>query len=241
MSKRNATGSRLSRKRRKGGASYKEIDLDSLGDRAPQAEVIRVWKTSRSETTGRVSGTRKNHKLFYEGPSKPSRKEQPSAMEDISAPADPELSGQLPAEPTAKRKKSRTTKNKENDSVSFVSILSSKLILTHQQTKMEDWRARHRSIVLDELLRGDGLGDSATPGTCISCGKLPGEYRCSDCFGDIMRCLECTVSSHRHLPLHRLQVCSELPCPGYAAESFTLGLGGWLLQMGNPREPGFNH
>ena len=70
---------------------------------------------------------------------------------------------------------------------------------------------RHRSIVLDELLRRDGLGDLTTPGMCISCGNLPGEYRCSDCFGDIMWCLECTISSHCHLPLHRVQVCSELP------------------------------
>ena len=54
---------------------------------------------------------------------------------------------------------------------------------------------RHRSIVLDELLRRDGLGDLTTPGMCISCGNLPGEYRCSDCFGDIMWCLECTISS----------------------------------------------
>ena len=137
MSKRNATGSRLSRKRRKGGASYGEVDLDSLGDRAPKVEDIRIWKISRSETTGRLSGTRKNHKHLYQGPSEPLREEQPSTMEGISAPAGPEPSEQLPAKPTVKRKKARTTRNKENDSVSFVQILSPELILTHRRRR---WR-----------------------------------------------------------------------------------------------------
>lgn len=84
-------------------------------------------------------------------------------------------------------------------------IPSVKLIITRLQTRMGDWLA-YRSIMLDELLRADGLGDSTTPGVCADCMKLVGEYRCGDCFGDNMYCTGCIVSSHRHLPLHRLQV-----------------------------------
>lgn len=70
---------------------------------------------------------------------------------------------------------------------------------------MADWIA-YRLIKLDELLRRDGLGDSTTPGLCVGCTKLVGEYRCSDCFGGDMYCSGCIVSSHCKLPLHRLQV-----------------------------------
>jgi len=59
---------------------------------------------------------------------------------------------------------------------------------------------------LDELLRLDGLGDSVEPGTCVNCTKLVGKYRCKDCFGSGLWCSGCIISSHRHLPLHRVQV-----------------------------------
>ena len=70
---------------------------------------------------------------------------------------------------------------------------------------MTDW-LQFLSILLDELLRADGLGDSADPETCVECMRLVGEYRCSDCFGGGLRCSECILSSHHHLPLHRVQV-----------------------------------
>ena len=69
---------------------------------------------------------------------------------------------------------------------------------------MTDWLA-FCSIILDEMLRREGLGDSSSPGLCVDCGKLEGVYRCSDCFGDELFCLACTLSSHRRLPLHRIQ------------------------------------
>ena len=77
-----------------------------------------------------------------------------------------------------------------------------------RQTRMADWLA-YRSVMLDEMLRLDGLGDSAALGVCFSCLASEGEYRCSDCFGGNMHCSECILSSHRHLPLHRVQVCHE--------------------------------
>ena len=78
-----------------------------------------------------------------------------------------------------------------------------------QQTRMADWLP-YRSTMLDEFLRADGLGDATTPGTCINCAKLVGDYRCKDCFGDAMYCSGCIVASHRHLPLHRIQVRPKL-------------------------------
>ena len=70
---------------------------------------------------------------------------------------------------------------------------------------MADW-LRFLWIILDELLRTDGLGDSAEPGTCVKCAKLAGKYQCNDCLGSGLWCSGCIVSSHRHLPLHRIQV-----------------------------------
>ena len=102
---------------------------------------------------------------------------------------------------------------------------------------MADWLAAYRLIMLDELLRRDGLGDSATPGLCVSCMKIAGEYRCNDCFGGYAHCLDCIVSSHRYLPLHRLQVCpDELLMSNRATDILILGLGGRLFQARNSRE-----
>jgi hypothetical protein len=95
---------------------------------------------------------------------------------------------------------------------------------------MAAWLVAFRFTVLDELLRKDGLGGSMTPGTCVNCTELPGKYRCSDCFGSYMYCSKCIVSSHRNLPLHRLQVRpSELSVSGQHHRYIILGLGGRLF------------
>lgn len=74
---------------------------------------------------------------------------------------------------------------------------------------MANWLLSDRPVTLDEFLRQDGLGDSTTPEMCFLCKKQAGEYRCTDCFGGYMQCSGCAVSSHRLLPLHRLEVCLE--------------------------------
>ena len=103
---------------------------------------------------------------------------------------------------------------------------------------MADWLTLYRLIVLDELLRKEGLGDSTTPGTCVGCEKGVGEYRCNDCFGGYMYCLECIVSSHSQLPLHRLQVRpGRLSVPDHVTDILILGLGRWIFQARNSREP----
>ena len=128
MSKRNATGSRPSRKRRKGGVSFGETTLDPPDDNPPSIETIRVWTLGRSEATGRLSGTRKNHEHLHEGPSETFREEESSAndWEDVFDPASQEPIEQPPAKPAAKRKRVRI--RKENDSVGLIST-SPKVIL----------------------------------------------------------------------------------------------------------------
>ena len=85
--------------------------------------------------------------------------------------------------------------------------LPTKPIITRRQTKMADWLI-YCPIVLDELLRKDGLGDLSTPGNCANCMELVGEYRCNDCPGGDLYCSGCIVDFHRQrqLPLHRLEV-----------------------------------
>ena len=203
------------------------MNLDPPDDHPPEVETIRVWKVTKSETTGRVSGTRKTHLHFHEGPSEPSREEEVFIFEDVTTPAGQE-SSKRPPKAAAKRKRVRVVK--ENDSVSPANI-SPKAVLTHQQTKMADWLL-YSSTVADELVRKEGLGDSTTPGACVTCKEQVGRYRCRDCFGGYMRCSRCIVSAHSELPLHRLQVSSELAIqsPGGATDIFIPGLDEGLLQ-----------
>jgi hypothetical protein len=107
----------------------------------------------------------------------------------------------------------------------------------HPQTRMSDWLAQ-RSVMLDELLRMDGLGSLATPGKCAGCMERVGEYRCEECLGGNLFCSACIVSSHRQLPLHRIQVripvSHELHCVNCA---LTTGLGERLFRGRDAREP----
>ena len=85
---------------------------------------------------------------------------------------------------------------------------------------MEEWIS-YRVVVLDEVLRLDGLGDalngvddasnslgdaSSGPGVCPDCSNCPAQFRCNDCSGGILHCSMCIVLQHQNLPLHRLQV-----------------------------------
>lgn len=206
MSKRYIVGSSRSRKKRK-GSSYASVDLDLPDEHHDKVEMIRVWDVTASKSTGRLSGTRKTHRHVNKGVSKPSRKETTPVVEDVGGPADYEPSEHPPAKPVPKRRRKKATK--ENDSVSNEQIPSSEPIVICWQTKMTDWLS-YVSIMLDELLRRDGLGDSTVPELCVKCMTQAGEYRCGDCFGSGMCCSGCMVSTHRRLPLHRLQVRHDL-------------------------------
>ena len=118
MSKHNAGRSRRPRKRRRAGASYGEVNLDSSDEHPEDVEEIRVWKITTSETTGRVSATRKNHRHPLEYVSEPRHDEPPPSVEETSTPALPEPSEVPPAKVVPKRRRVRLVK--ENDSVSFL-------------------------------------------------------------------------------------------------------------------------
>lgn len=195
--------------------SFAEVNLDSSDEHPDQVEDIRVWSISTSGKTGRVSATRKNHRHVREHQLEP-RNEEPPTVEEVGTPADPEPTESTPAKVAAKHKRVRIRIVKENDSVSLYQwtngLIDLKLIITRYQTRMTDWLA-YCWFILDELLRREGLEDSPTPGLCVNCEKSVAAYRCSDCLGGNLSCLACTVSCHRHLPLHRIQVCPMLLVP----------------------------
>lgn len=71
---------------------------------------------------------------------------------------------------------------------------------------MEQW-VPYIPIVLDEVSRHDGLGDSlGGSGLCPDCTVDEAHFKCNDCSEGVMRCSSCIVSFHQRLPLHRLQV-----------------------------------
>ncbi|KAF9791850.1 hypothetical protein BJ322DRAFT_998331 [Thelephora terrestris] len=93
---------------------------------------------------------------------------------------------------------------------------------------MDQW-LQHRQIVLDEMLRLDGLGDALDgPELCADCSVASAKFRCKDCFEEVMRCSACMVSSHRNLPLHRLQSWND----GFF-ESETLENLGLVVNLGH--------
>ena len=71
---------------------------------------------------------------------------------------------------------------------------------------MGAWLAR-RPMILDELLRRDGLQEHLSNPQCVSCLDEPGVYKCIDCSTSTLRCASCIVYQHENAPLHRLQVC----------------------------------
>jgi len=136
MSKRSASEYRLSRKRKKDGASYASVDLDALVRRGKKVEDIRVWDVSMSEKTGRTTASRKTYRHVYQSQPEPLHEDPPADIcEEITAPGDPGP-GKPPPRLVAKRRK--RARVRENDSVSSVPIFSTELIITRRQTRMAD-------------------------------------------------------------------------------------------------------
>jgi hypothetical protein len=109
----------------------------------------------------------------------------------------------MPAVTPKKRKtETNTTSVSEN---TYPSSLNNPL--TCQQSKLREWLA-FRDEFFDELHRIDGRGDYRETTACYNCNKEPGLYRCRDCFGFcLLHCKGCLVMRHKHLPLHRVEVC----------------------------------
>lgn len=85
--------------------------------------------------------------------------------------------------------------------------------------KAQGWLAQewlpHRQDYLDELLRGEGMGDADKTLSCKACATghdRPAKYRCQDCFSNELLCQQCVVDRHEFLPLHRLLVSQPLIC-----------------------------
>ena len=216
MLKRQAGASRTVRKRKKGNTTYSVGSLDPPIDDKRAVEHIRVWDISTSENTGRISANRRTVKQYHQV--SPSRPEGPSTSKkpEGNEGGDVEEAGilgdaeSLPGMTTQRPKRKSVKSLKENDSVSELMVLPVNCPYWRLQTKMEIW-LQHRQVVLDELLRLDGLGNALnSPRLCPDCSNNPAELRCRDCVGEIMRCSACILSSHRNLPLHRLQVCRAL-------------------------------
>ena len=213
MLKRRTPGPKAARKRKKGNTTYSIGSLDPPIDDKKAVEHIRVWDVSTSENTGRISANRRTVK-HYRSVS-PSQLEEPSTSkgpggneggdaEDAGILGDSES---LPGMAKKRPKRKSTKAFKENDSVSELQVLPVYFPYSPFQTKMEMW-LQSRQVVLDELLRLDGLGDALnSPKLCPVCSNNLAQYRCTDCLGDIIHCSTCILSSHRNLPLHRLQVC----------------------------------
>lgn len=68
-----------------------------------------------------------------------------------------------------------------------------------------------RPAVLDEIVGLDGPGDRRID-LCSLCSndKSFPLYRCIECSYGSLFCGECVVKAHKALPLHRLEVCSQL-------------------------------
>ena len=210
MLKRRTAAPRVARKRRRGKTTYAVGTLDPPDDKTV-VEDIRVWDVSTSERTGRVSASRRTVKHCHEAPG---QLEQRSTSKENEGGKDFNVEGagatadSTPSPETVKmrQKQKHVAGTKENDSVSEVNRFCT-CTYSGFQTRMGQWLL-YRPIVLDELLRLDGLGDALnTPGLCPGCTNAPAQLRCKDCFGEIMYCSACILSSHWNLPLHRLQVC----------------------------------
>ena len=120
MVKRQASGPKPGRKKRRGNATYESSSLDVTLEDKTSVENIRTWNLSTLETTGRVRGTRRTHKHYNQDTPEMNEgsggAEETPNLEDAGNLADSEA----PPEVVDKqhRKRTRVRVIKENDSVS---------------------------------------------------------------------------------------------------------------------------
>lgn len=77
-----------------------------------------------------------------------------------------------------------------------------------QNRPCQEWLP-YRKEYLDELLRHDALGTLDQPLACSTCNMHDGTIKCLDCHSGTLQCTSCTVISHSHLVLHRIEVCTR--------------------------------
>lgn len=86
-----------------------------------------------------------------------------------------------------------------------------------QDMPMLSWK-EHTTEFLQEMLCHEALFNT----TCDTCQCTPTHphrgsmdppphlIRCKDCYGGFVECVDCSVKRHGSLPLHNLQVCSNI-------------------------------
>ena len=207
-------------KKRKGVKIRSTLILDSDEDDAPSnvnTGYVR-WVKTRVAASGQVGNVTTSSVAFVdlegttEDPPLEVNTDEPALEVNTDEPAqgvsseqtwDVDLQGIAPKIRGARRKQ-----GKINDSVSFPLCLRSSTFLKANQTKMQSW-LDVRPIVLDEMIRLDGPGDTRVD-FCSSCLNRMASpvYRCLECSYGLLFCRECVIKSHQTMPLHRLEVCS---------------------------------
>lgn len=88
-------------------------------------------------------------------------------------------------------------------------------------------------MILDELIRRDGLQEHTSLPQCSSCAEEVGAYKCIDCLAPILRCASCIIYQHENLPLHRLEV--RFIFPQLTSSHVRLGLEWRVLRADIPQ------
>ena len=86
---------------------------------------------------------------------------------------------------------------------------------------MGTWLSR-RPVVLDEVIRRDGLQAHTSLPQCASCLETVAMYRCIDCTARVLYCAPCITHRHDDIPLHRIEV--QFRFVEWAFLTFLLGL-----------------
>ena len=81
-------------------------------------------------------------------------------------------------------------------------LLSSDNYCQTQNEFLREYLNRRHGILI-ELLRHESF---PTRSSCSNCQQSTGMYRCRDCFGSGLWCSACCVSTHAHVPFHRIQM-----------------------------------
>ena len=107
---------------------------------------------------------------------------------------------------TARRKRKRRNDSVSHDRNHWYMVATDFVIDSIPQTKMETF-VSFRPVIVDELIRRNGLQEHLTLPQCPSCLDELGTYRCTDCSTSTLYCPSCTLQKHESTPLHRLEVC----------------------------------
>ncbi|KAJ7653994.1 hypothetical protein DFH06DRAFT_1330093 [Mycena polygramma] len=95
----------------------------------------------------------------------------------------------------------------------------------------EQWVRLDREDFLDELVRGDGRGDSMHQVSCATegCKKPEWHFRCRDCLYPSLYCKGCTTSIHQRMPLHHIEEWNGVSFKPRSIKSLDI-----RIQLGHP-------